>query len=530
MAIVVEIPSDYIADPTRSRPVFNGFVYIGEVDKDPELFPIDIFGEQEDGTEVPLNNPYRLSAGGVPQDDQGNTVIVKTDASDYSMRVRRAIGDQPGSVAYEFASAAGKFDSVFQQKEKVTLVSGQTTVSVNTLNANSSVVYLCGDDVDNGRLCTPEDYTVSDESTIELKKSYPSGTVILFAQTQGTENTNPSLGELTDVDLTNPQDNESLVYDGGTDFWRNKDLNVRGTRNYITDGRFDRWDQGTSQTSNGYGSDTMWLNLNTGSTKTHTQETLTAGVDLPAVDNPTAEFFSRTVVNSVAGALNNVIKTQRIESVASLAGKKANIALYAKADSTKNISIEFVQNFGTGGSPSATVSSIGTNKFQLNSSWARYDFTIDIPSIAGKTLGTNDDDSLNFLIWFDAGSAFDSRTDLLGQQSGTFDIACVQLTDGENVFPFIEEDRQKSLDRVNRYYWTTGDQIQLYIVNNLDTVRIASVPNPTTMRANPQVNVQVNLGDVSVVSAGKNFSRVLTENNLAGDSVLTTSYTADARL
>ncbi len=226
---------------------------------------------------------------------------------------------------------------------------------------------------------------------------------------------------------------------------------VRKQRNYITDGRFFFWYEGTNQTSSGYGSDTMWQNRNDGSTKTHTQETLTIGVDLPAVDNPTAEFYSRTVVNSVAGASNNVVKLQLIESVRTLAGKKANISLYAKADSTKNISIEFEQNFGTGGSPSASVDSIGTNKFQITASWVRYDFTVDIPSIVGKTLGTNDDDSLNFLIWFDAGSTFDSRTDSLGQQSGTFDIACVQLEEGESDTKFEELSPEEAQSAVERY-------------------------------------------------------------------------------
>lgn len=110
-----------------------------------------------------------------------------------------------------------------------------------------------------------------------------------------------------------------------------------GFKNKIVDGRFDFWYEGTSQTTGAYGSDTMWLNLSSGSTKTHSQQPLVAGVDLPAIDCPTAQYFSRTVVNSVAGASNYVVKWHKIENVATLAGKTVTLSFYAKADAVKSI-------------------------------------------------------------------------------------------------------------------------------------------------------------------------------------------------
>ncbi|MGC5808680.1 hypothetical protein [Ralstonia pseudosolanacearum] len=45
-------------------------------------------------------------------------------------------------------------------------------------------------------------------------------------------------------------------------------------------------------------------------------------------------------------------------------------------------------------------------------------------------------DYLAVLFWFDAGSNFNARTNSLGQQTGTFDIAQVQLEAGVAATPF----------------------------------------------------------------------------------------------
>lgn len=53
--------------------------------------------------------------------------------------------------------------------------------------------------------------------------------------------------------------------------------NPRINPNLIIDGNFDHWFEGTSQTSAGYGSDTMWNNSNVGTTKIHSRQTLALG-------------------------------------------------------------------------------------------------------------------------------------------------------------------------------------------------------------------------------------------------------------
>ena len=90
----VILPYQYYPDPTRGRPVFFGSIYIGEVDKDPEVYPVQAFVAQENGPIVPIDQPINTGAGGVILVD-GSPAIIVVDG-DYSMRVR----DQQGAEVY----------------------------------------------------------------------------------------------------------------------------------------------------------------------------------------------------------------------------------------------------------------------------------------------------------------------------------------------------------------------------------------------------------------------------------------------
>jgi len=222
-------------------------------------------------------------------------------------------------------------------------------------------------------------------------------------------------------------------------------------RNKVINGNFDFWQRGTSlgSASGGRFLADRWYNDSIGSTYTLSQQPFTLGqTDVP--NEPS--FFNRIVVTSVAGVGNTCVFRQRIESVRTLAGKTATLSFWAKADSSKSIAIEFFQIFGTGGSPSAGAFGIGVTTCSLTSSWQKFTVTTNIPSISGKTLGTNGDDFLQFNFWFDAGSNYNSRTNSLGQQSGTFDIAQVQLEEGSVATPFEVRPQGLELSLCRRYY------------------------------------------------------------------------------
>lgn len=224
-----------------------------------------------------------------------------------------------------------------------------------------------------------------------------------------------------------------------------------GFKNKIINGNFNIWQRGTNQTTSGYGSADRWNNTHTGSTKTTSLQGFTLG-QTAVPDEPL--YYMRTVVTSVAGAGNLVASFQPIESVRTLAGQPAALSFWAKADASKNIAIEFAQVFGTGGTPSAGVYGIGVTTIPLTTLWQKFTVLVNIPSISGKTIGSAGGDSLQVVFWFDAGSSFDGRTNTLGQQSGTFDIAQVQLEEGSIATLIEQRPIGVELFLCQRYYQT----------------------------------------------------------------------------
>ncbi len=284
-------------------------------------------------------------------------------------------------------------------------------------------------------------------------------------------------------------------------------------RNKIVDGRFDFWYEGTTQTTSGYGSDTMWSNLNNGSTKTHSQQSLTPGVDLPAIECPSAKFFSRTVVSSVAGADNFVDKWQFCEEVRTLAGKVATLSFYARSNAPRNMAVSFTQHFGSTGSADV---SHPYGLIPLTTIWKRYILTTTIPSIAGKTIsGINDWLGVCFL--FDAGSNHNAIASNLGQQSGTFDLACLQLEEGTVATPFEELPIEVSKQRVDRYY-------ELISVNGPSFSNINNELNVALIysekRTTPVASIQAGTIRARTASGSTNTATI-NQLNIIGDSVTT---------
>lgn len=230
-------------------------------------------------------------------------------------------------------------------------------------------------------------------------------------------------------------------------------------KNWIINGQFDVWQRGTSQTSAGYNSDDRWYNDHTISTKTHSRQAFTVGqTDVP--NNPT--YFSRTVVTSGNAAGSQVSKGIKIEDITKLAGKTATLSFWAKADTNKNVSTEFYQDFGTGGSDFIT--SLGVQKHSLTTAWQRFTSTVALPSVSGKTIGVGS--STLLFLWFDAGSDSNTQTNSLGNQSGTFDIANVCLVEGSTAVECPAEPYADVLRKCQRYYYRVGNEVSNQFLAN----------------------------------------------------------------
>ncbi len=78
--------------------------------------------------------------------------------------------------------------------------------------------------------------------------------------------------------------------------------------------------------------------------------------------------------------------------------------------------------------------------------------------MSGAGIGANLNDYLQLTFWFEAGSDLNARTNSLGQQSGTFDIANVQLERGTIATDFEKQSISEVLTQCQRYYTKTFSQ------------------------------------------------------------------------
>jgi hypothetical protein len=159
-------------------------------------------------------------------------------------------------------------------------------------------------------------------------------------------------------------------------------------KNKIINGDFGVWQRGTSfsNPADGTFSADRWKSFSngTGVTRTISQQTFTPGT--APVAGYEGTFFYRYAV-SVAGTGNTYhIFDQNIEDVRTFAGQTATLSFWAKADAARTVAVNFYQSFGSGGSGDVSVTSQNAS---VTTSWQRFTLTYAIPSISGKTIGTN---------------------------------------------------------------------------------------------------------------------------------------------
>ena len=177
-----------------------------------------------------------------------------------------------------------------------------------------------------------------------------------------------------------------------------------------------------------------WTQYLADGTVTYSAQTFTPGT--APVAGYEGKNFIRCVTTGQTLTSAAALLIQNIEDVRTLAGQTATISFWAKAGSgTPKVAVEAYQSFGTGGSPSAAVST-PAGAVTLTTSWARYSVTVAIPSISGKTLGTNNDPTLALNLWTSAGTNFNTRASSIGIQTTTIDIWGVQIEAGSVATPF----------------------------------------------------------------------------------------------
>jgi hypothetical protein len=207
---------------------------------------------------------------------------------------------------------------------------------------------------------------------------------------------------------------ETLVADSSTSTGLRYQGNYAAGKNAIINGDF-RINQRsfTSTTGSDYGFDRWSMNLS-GGTATYSAQTFTLGAA------PVAGYEGTNFARIAVTTGNDFCRLQQqIESVRTFAGQTVTLSFWAKGTNPTtagNLKAYFLQNFGTGGSPSSTV--VGTEQtFVLTANWTRYSLTFAIPSISGKTIGTAGNDFLGLNLSQGTNASTDAWTlDLWGVQ------------------------------------------------------------------------------------------------------------------
>jgi hypothetical protein len=225
--------------------------------------------------------------------------------------------------------------------------------------------------------------------------------------------------------------------------------------NYIINGAFEINQRNFTSinTNAAFGFD-RWSLFFSGGTITNTPQSFSPG-DL-VVAGFEGSSFSRLVTSGFSSGFG--IYRQQVENVRTLAGRTATISFWAKAGSgSPKIMPAVEQLFGSGGSPSAAVRT-QASPVTISTSWARYSATVSVPSIVGKTIGTNaNSSSLSVELWLSGSDA--------GNQNATFDIWGVQLEEGTTASPFRRNANsiQGELAACQRYYQRiAGDPAQVH--------------------------------------------------------------------
>ena len=217
---------------------------------------------------------------------------------------------------------------------------------------------------------------------------------------------------------------------------------ISGFRNAIINGGMDIWQRGTSitPTNGGYNADRWltWLD-GSGSTRLITQQSFTPGAgEISGYEPKYFLRYNQSVAGS--GATYNYL-LQKIEDVRTFAGQNIVISFWAKTSANTTIpGILIGQAYGSGGSPSSFQYTTVATSVAVTTSWTKFTYTISVPSLSGKTLGTNLDSSLHVFFSLPINATF------------TFDVWGVQVEPGTIATPFEQRPIGIEISLCQRYF------------------------------------------------------------------------------
>lgn len=198
--------------------------------------------------------------------------------------------------------------------------------------------------------------------------------------------------------------------------------------------------------------------------------------------------YNMYVTLDVNGPLAGWIISQPIEGGLKRTGGRTltiSFTTNESADISEKINCKLYQDFGTGGSATVTVERNSPGFLFLEQGRIHHTVSFDVPSIAGKTLGT--DHHLRFEVSSDLASPPFANY--------SFHIGGLQLEIGDEATAFDRKTYEEELSACQRYYWRVDSSVAgLGYKNNSAGVNkdSAYVSFPTTMRISPSIALEKN--------------------------------------
>jgi hypothetical protein len=174
----------------------------------------------------------------------------------------------------------------------------------------------------------------------------------------------------------------------------------------------------------------------TGGTRNISPSGISTGSQIGGMQAKTAALITLTT-GSTGGTYQRF--AQRIEDVRTFAGETVTLSFWAYSNATKTVTVRAVQNFGTGGSPSAEVTTAIGTATTYSTTNVRKTFTFNLPALTSKTIGSSENSYLEIHLDF-------------GTQTGVFNIWGVQLEQNNTATALERRPIQQELALCKRYY------------------------------------------------------------------------------
>jgi hypothetical protein len=221
-----------------------------------------------------------------------------------------------------------------------------------------------------------------------------------------------------------------------------------------------------------YLSDRWYTNLDGTST---TDVAITAGPIAPLSDNGAQNYLTHQVtVAGTGGTIRNFV--QHIEGVWTLSDQTVTVSGWLVADTNgRQVTVTATQVFGTGGSPSANVAATPASvTWTLTTTWTRYTATFQVPSVAGKTIGSSNDSYLAIVFGLPLNTAM------------TISFAGMQCEEGPVATPLEVRPNAVEKQMCLRYY-QIGSIAHWSIASAAGETIGSTTALPVPMRASPTV-------------------------------------------